>query len=64
LFSLLIYLTIIGYLMSRTYHNNKLYILIIISYLIQMFFNISVIFVTPIFIIVLGIGNIENDYIE
>lgn len=56
IFALIVYLSIIGILLFQSYKYDKYYFLIIFTYLIQIFFSISVIEVAPIFYILLGLS--------
>ena len=57
-FSLILYIILIALIIIKLIKNrggnNKVLVLIILSYLIQAFFNISVIAVAPLFWILLG----------
>ena len=56
IFALIVYLSIIAILLFQSFKYDKYYFLIILTYLIQIFFNISVIEVAPIFYILLGLS--------
>lgn len=68
IFSLISYLLLFGIILLKgiksSFKNNKIYLVLpVIGYLIQAFFNISVIEVAPTFYILLGLL-IERNYIE